>query len=57
MLSPFNVLVCYFLPAASADWLSLALIIDVDLYVCALAFAVPRISATFSMMSHEIVLD
>jgi len=57
MPSPFNVFVCYFLPAVSADWLSLAIVVDVDFYVCAFALSVPRISATFSTMSHGIVLD
>ena len=27
--------------------------VDVDFYVCVLAFAVPGISAVFSMVSHE----
>jgi len=56
MFSPFEVFVCYFLPAVSADWLSSAFIVDVDFYVCAFTFAVPRVPATFNTVGHGVFL-
>jgi len=57
MFSPFEVFICYFLPAVSADWMSPALVVDVDFYVCAFAFAIPRVLATFNRMSHRAFLN
>jgi hypothetical protein len=56
MFSPFKVFVGYFLPAVSADWLSPAFMVDVDFYVCAFAFAVPGVLATFNTVGHGVFL-
>jgi len=47
--SPFNILLSYVAPAFSAYRVKSALIVDVDLDVCASAFSVPWVSTVFSL--------
>jgi len=52
IFSPLDVSVGDFKPAFLADRQLSALIIDVELDVCVLTLAVPRVSAMFSRSSH-----